>query len=117
MFDAFIGEPGLTWSGKEVKAVSELKKKLADRLTKQGAIATDERIKENFSLFLEMTQALNDNWLNNHFTPATLNSQFNNIVIHIKNGKANKASRTTGAVVTDDAVREAFSILFAEGGN
>lgn len=116
-FDRFIGGDGIDWKTdkKEVVAISKLINRLRERLNKQGEIATDERIRENFWLFLEMCRDLNDNWLNNHFTPAILNSQFNNLIIRFRNGNANKASRAAGSVVTENAVREAFSILFADG--
>ena len=110
-FDEFIGD-GISWNGKEVKAVDDLKKKLVERIRKTGEIDTDERIRENFALFLQMTRDLNDNWLNDHFTPATLNSQFNNILIRLKNGKGTRKNSGISA----DTVKQTIEILFAGNG-
>ena len=111
-FDDFIGGDGISWTGKEVKAVDELKKKLVERIRKTGALDTEERIKENFALFLQMTRDLNDNWLNDHFTPATLNSQFNNLIIRLKNGKGTRKNSGISA----DTVKQTLEILFAGNG-
>lgn len=115
-FDQFIGGDGLDWNTdkKEVVAVSKLINRLRERLKKQGEIATDERIRENFNLFLKMSKDLNDTWLNNHFTPAVLNSQFNNLLIRLKNGKAGSKNNNGG--ISADTVRETFEILFAGNG-
>lgn len=115
-FDIFIGGDGLDWNTdkKEVVGVSKLITRLRDRLVKQGEIATDEKVRENFNLFLKMTKDLNDAWLNNHFTPAVLNSQFNNLLIRFRNGKSGNSKNNGG--ISADTVRETFEILFAEGG-
>lgn len=79
---------GIDWTGKEFKSLEGIRKIIEKRMKKKRI---EGDIMESWSLFLEAAVNLNDNFIIRNFTPATLLSQFNNIVTKTKmklNGKA-----------------------------
>ena len=95
---------GFAWSGKEFAALVDLNKKLAKRYEQtMSAIPTDEQFLSTWDLFLDKVVE-SDIWFLNVFTPAGLNSQFQNAInkIHSHHAKRNTSSNAGNPGINHD---------------
>ena len=95
---------GYVWQAKDFAALSKLYDLFGLRISKRGAAATDEKICEAWASFLETVAKKDAFTLQNSFTPARLNSNFNTIVQKLSsNGNSkqpipDKAAKRAGAI-------------------
>lgn len=91
-YEAYFGVQ-YYWTAKDAKAVDSISRKIKTKL--DPALAEDESaLIYGFEAFILRTLQLKDAWINEHFTPGVIDSQFNQIYLKIKNGKAVKSTVT-----------------------
>ena len=92
----------LDFDGKEWKNLERIGDKLAAKIKEHGHELTKEKLINWFDRFLQKSAECSNNWyLNNHFTPSGLNSQFLKII----NTKDNETKK--GHSYTEDGLLEA----------
>lgn len=84
------------WQDTTTKDIERIAAAIADKIGEQGDISDPTQMPDNIRAFLEATHRLGDEWLNEHFTPAILAKQFNEIYNRIKNGNQPTATGRKG---------------------
>lgn len=80
------------WQAKTSDDIERIASAIAEKIGESGDISDPDTMPDNIRAFLEATHRLGDEWINEHFTPAILAKQFNEIYNRLKNG--NQATAT-----------------------
>lgn len=85
------------WEVKQTAAIKSIAKKLQFKMQSKGIEITDEQTEISFKVFLEN---INDKWILANYSPAIINSKFNDIITQIYASK-----RQSSESVAEEAIR------------
>lgn len=86
---------GYYWTGVDAHHLKLMLAKIEAKLKFAKIEINDENMLSSFKLFIEKVYKLNDAWINDHFTVAIINSQFNAIYLRFKHN-------LNGTKISDD---------------